>query len=246
MEQQKTLIVIVSVALFVAAVIGIGLVFFYPRTDIAPDAPPEIVQERVDRQAFDPIEYLRRPGATAPEFAPHAAEVDEDEDFIIVFDDDEETPPRAPEEERRPPATDADPAPAREVAPEPEQDRDPALRDEPAAPAPDAAPPRPAEPAPSPPRQPDTRRVRVTEYWIQVIASPSRDRVEQARVTLEERGLRARITTRTVNETVFYRLRVGGYNDKAEAEKFLNWIRQIDGFGESYISEEYPFRTVSY
>lgn len=244
MEQQKTLIVIVSVALFVAAVIGIGLIFFYPRTVSPTDAAPEIVQERLDRQAFDPIEYLRRPGAVAPEFAPDA-EAPEDQDLIIVFDDDEETAPRVAEDDRRPPVAEREPAPAPTRDPAPAPRPEPAPREEPTA--------RPVEPAPRPapapapqPRRPETRQVRVTEYWIQVIASPSRDRVEQARQELEQRGLRGRITTRTVNDTVFYRLRVGAYSDKAEAEKFLTWIRRIDGFGESYISEEYPFRTVSY
>ncbi len=234
MEQQKVLIVIVSVALFVAAVIGIGLIFFYPRTEVSPDAPLRIVQEpgAESRQQFDPIEYLRRPDAEAPDFAPRDPE--DDEDFIIVFDDEDPPDPRAP----------AEPRPAPEPAP-----REPASRDpEPAPrePAPRVPAEPPAEPKPAPPREPETRQVRVTEYWIQVIASPSRDRVEQARTTLEERGLRGRITTRTVNDTVFYRLRVGGYSDKAEAEKFLGWIREINGFGQSYISEEYPVRTVSH
>ncbi len=233
MEQQKVLIVIVSVALFVAAVIGIGLIFFYPRTEVSPDAPLRIVQEpgAESRQQFDPIEYLRRPDAEAPDFAPRDPE--DDEDFIIVFDDEDPPDPRAPAEPRPAP----EPAP-REPAP---RDPEPAPRE----PAPRVPAEPPAEPKPAPPREPETRQVRVTEYWIQVIASPSRDRVEQARTTLEERGLRGRITTRTVNDTVFYRLRVGGYSDKAEAEKFLGWIREINGFGQSYISEEYPVRTVS-
>ncbi len=234
MEQQKVLIVIVSVALFVAAVIGIGLIFFYPRTEVSPDAPLRIVQEpgAESRQQFDPIEYLRRPDAEAPDFAPRDPE--DDEDFIIVFDDEDPPDPRAPAEPRPAP----EPAP-REPAP---RDPEPAPRE----PAPRVPAEPPAEPKPAPPREPETRQVRVTEYWIQVIASPSRDRVEQARTTLEERGLRGRITTRTVNDTVFYRLRVGGYSDKAEAEKFLGWIREINGFGQSYISEEYPVRTVSH
>ncbi|TVR34948.1 MAG: SPOR domain-containing protein [Spirochaetaceae bacterium] len=235
MEQQKVLIVIVSVALFVAAVIGIGLIFFYPRTEVSPDAPLRIVQEpgAESRQQFDPIEYLRRPEAEAPDFAPRDPE--DDEDFIIVFDDEDPPAPRAPAEPRPEPAPEPAPREPEPRAPEP------ALRE----PAPRAPAEPPAEPKPAPPRQPETRQVRVTEYWIQVIASPSRDRVEQARTALEERGLRGRITTRTVNDTVFYRLRVGGYSDKAEAEKFLGWIREIDGFDQSYISEEYPVRTVS-
>ena len=239
MEQQKVLIVIVSVALFVAAVIGIGLIFFYPRTEASPDAPLRIVQEpgAEGRQQFDPIEFLRRPEAEAPDFAPR--EPEDDDDFIIVFDDEDPPDPRAPAEPRAEPEPEVEPEPAPpEPAPAP---RAPA----PSEPAPRAPAERPTQPTPAPPREPQTRQVRVTEYWIQVIASPSRDRVEQARTTLEERGLRGRITTRTVNDTVFYRLRVGGYSDKAEAEKFLGWIREIDGFGQSYISEEYPVRTVS-
>ncbi|TVQ38768.1 MAG: SPOR domain-containing protein [Spirochaetaceae bacterium] len=234
MEQQKVLIVIVSVALFVAAVVGIGLIFFYPRAEVSPDAPLRIVQEPSveSRRQFDPIEYLRSPEVGRPEFAPRPPE--DDNDLIIVFDDDDPPDPREPRETPEP-SVPRDPSPEPAPAPEP---REPAPR------PPAERPARPA-PAPPPPREPEPRQVRVTEYWIQVIASPSRDRVEQARVTLEERGLRGRITTRTVDNTVFYRLRVGGYSERAEAEKFLAWIREIEGFSQSYISEEYPVRTVS-
>ena len=233
MEQQKTLIVIASVALFVAAVIGIGLIFFYPRAEGPSDVPLRVVEEASGRQAFDPIEYLRRPDATAPGFV--AEPQPADGDLIIIFDED----PRAADSD-----VPSAPQPTREdpiAAVQPEQQPAPSPRPAPSAPAP-----RPA-PAPQPaPTQPRTREVRVTEFWIQVIASPSRDRVEQARVRLEENGLRGRVTTRTVNETVFYRLRVGAYDRREEAEQFLDWIRRIDGFGESFISEEYPMRTVSY
>lgn len=234
MEQQKVLIVIVSVALFVAAVVGIGLIFFYPRAEVSPDAPLRIVQEPSveSRRQFDPIEYLRSPEVERPEFVPRPPE--DDNDLIIVFDDDDPPDPREPRETPEP-SVPRDPSPEPAPAPEP---REPAPR------PPAERPARPA-PAPPPPREPEPRQVRVTEYWIQVIASPSRDRVEQARVTLEERGLRGRITTRTVDNTVFYRLRVGGYSERAEAEKFLAWIREIEGFSQSYISEEYPVRTVS-
>jgi hypothetical protein len=78
-----------------------------------------------------------------------------------------------------------------------------------------------------------------------VIASPSRDRVDQARVTLSEYSLGGRITTREVDGTMYYRLRVGPYGTSEEADKFLEWIRDIPGFTEAYISEEYPLRTVS-
>ena len=93
--------------------------------------------------------------------------------------------------------------------------------------------------------RPEPRRVRVTEYWIQLIASPNRDRVEQAHGMLADYSLGGRVTTRDVDGELYYRLRVGPYDNHDEAEKFLTWIRDIDAFQGAYISEEYPLRTVN-
>ena len=103
---------------------------------------------------------------------------------------------------------------------------------------------RPARAAPQRAPEPEVREVEVTEYWIQVIATTSRDRVEMARRRLSEHELSGRITTTVVDGRTFYRLRVGPYTNKGEASKFLDWVNDIDGFEESYISEEYNTRTV--
>jgi cell division septation protein DedD len=89
------------------------------------------------------------------------------------------------------------------------------------------------------------QQVRVTEYWIQLIASPSRDRVHQAETRLADHNLGGRVTTRDVNGELFYRLRIGPYTSRSEAEGFLETIRRVDGFEGAFISEEYPLRTVS-
>ena len=86
--------------------------------------------------------------------------------------------------------------------------------------------------------------MQVTEYWIQVIATTSRDRVEMARGRLREHELSGRVTTKVVDGRTFYRLRVGPYTNKNEAAKFLDWVNDIEGFADSYISEEYSTRTV--
>lgn len=83
------------------------------------------------------------------------------------------------------------------------------------------------------------QRAQLTEYWIQVISSPSRDRVEQVYEELKSHGLGGRITTKLIDTTTYYRLRFGPYSAKPEAEKFLAWIRAIPEFSESYISLEY-------
>lgn len=234
MEQNKVLMIIVSVAIFFVAVIGVGVALLYPGRD----AEVSGVTESSVRE-FDPIEYVRRQDA-----APLTEE--ESDPVIIVYGDTEPTAP-ADTPDRAPVLTEPDQVPT--IRERPARQREPAdvveRAPEPApAPAPTPAPAPAPTPTPAPPT-PTPRQVRVTEYWIQLIASPSRDRVSQAERTLTDHDLGGRITTRDVDGQVFYRLRVGPYETKAEAEQFLQWIRAIEGFGDAYISEEYPLRTVT-
>lgn len=236
MEQNKVLMVIVSVAIFFAAIIGVGVALLYPRAGETAQASADgIVRE------FDPIEYVRR-----PETAPLEAPEDSEEPMIIVYGDAEDTPPAEEADDGGQGAAEEPVVrerPARVVQPD---------TSEPTAEAPDPAPqPEAGEPA-APPvsaapteRAPQPRQIRVTEYWIQLIASPNRDRVEQAQTTLADYSLGGRVTTKDVDGQMFYRLRVGPYESQSEAEKFLEWIQNIDGFSGAYVSEEYPLRTVT-
>ena len=241
MENSKTLIVIVSVSLFVAAVLGLGLVLFYPRE--APQVAGGGVQSG-SAGSFDAIEYLRDPDAERPslETTDEDEESGDDGDVVIVYGETVEERPdeeRAAEEGRGTApegAGEAETAPA-ERAPAAEAER-PAER----APEPETV--QPARTAPRRAPEPPTREVQVTEYWIQVIATTSRDRVDMARERLREHELSGRITTKVVDGRTFYRLRVGPYTNKNEAAKFLDWVNDIEGFADSYISEEYSTRTV--
>lgn len=257
MEQNKVLMVIVSVVIFFAAIVGVGMALLYPRGDETAQASSEgVVRD------FDPIEYVRSPDRGEME----ESEDDDSDEVVIVYGDlpeppatDEDSQDRTIVEER----SDDGPAevtiterPAR--TPRPSEDSDSSddsgstaeateERDEdtePEAPEATAGGDDSPEPATEPESTPEPRQIRVTEYWIQLISSPNRDRVNQARSTLTDYSLGGRITTRDVEGELFYRLRVGPYTSEAEAEKFLEWIRDIDGFSEAYISEEYPLRTV--
>lgn len=245
MEQNKVLMIIVSMAIFFAAVMGVGVALLYPR-----DSADAIAETNGAVREFDPIEYVRR-----PETAPLVEDTSEDEPVIIVYgdqdmpegDDDAATPtiterparsPRDVSDDTTDEATGTSSSPAGGT-PEPTT---PAVRSEPTRPT-TAAPA--ATPAAARRTDVTPREIRVTEYWIQLIASQSRDRVEQARVTLADYSLGGRVTTRDVDGELFYRLRVGPYESESEAEKFLDWIREIEGFSGAYISEEYPLRTVN-
>jgi len=252
MEQHKVLIIIVSVSLFVAAVIGIGLVFFYPRP--AESASAGTAGAAAGKSGFDPIEYVRQTDKPQTELKQPSSE--DKSDVIIVYGE----KPQKPEEKA--PTGDQGKKPAEVVELVRESDnggtttttqRAPAT---PAKPSPATAERQSAPPAPTPaarqepasvrrPPQPSTKRVRVTEYWIQVIASPVKDTVLQAQQQLEEQNLAGRISLKSVGGKDYYRLRVGPYQDKGEAEKFLEWIRGMKSFDSSYISEEYPLKSAA-
>ncbi|MFP4152622.1 MAG: SPOR domain-containing protein [Alkalispirochaeta sp.] len=251
MEQNKVLMIIVSVAIFFAAIVGVGVALLYPREDEAVAAA-----DLEESREFDPIEYVRR-----PERAPLTDTPEDDEPVVIVYgeaddvetDDERDTPepaidaarPGDPERTitvapaRR---TEADASDAVESDDRESADTTESVED---APRESVAAETREQRVTTPPSRPEPRRIRVTEYWIQLIASPNRDRVEQVRGQLADYSLGGRVTTRDVNGELYYRLRVGPYENHSEAEKFLGWIKEIEGFEEAYISEEYPLRTVN-
>ena len=101
---------------------------------------------------------------------------------------------------------------------------------------------RPQTSAPATKTEPRTKTVTVKEYSIQVGAFSSRDRVEELNEVLKEKGLAGHIFY--ADGPGLYRLRIGPYTNQAEAEKFLGWVRSIDGFQDSMIFERNATRTV--
>lgn len=79
--------------------------------------------------------------------------------------------------------------------------------------------------------------VTVTEYWIQTGSFSGKLNAEKARDTLKARYLNTEIFTREVAGKTAYRVRVGPYKNKTEADYWLGVVHAIDGFTESYVSE---------
>lgn len=76
-------------------------------------------------------------------------------------------------------------------------------------------------------------------YWVQLISSPNRDTVEQAQRSLGEHQVHTRIQTKEIGDTVYYRLRLGPFSVREEAEKFLDWILDSDRFADALIFVDY-------
>lgn len=105
---------------------------------------------------------------------------------------------------------------------------------------------------PLPPPEPAVKKVpekpktiTVKEYIIQVGSFTSLDKAEEAGKLLKAKGLNGQIVVREVGGTRYYRLRIGPYENKEEAEKFLSWVKEIRGFEGSMIFEGKGTRTVA-
>jgi cell division protein FtsN len=81
-----------------------------------------------------------------------------------------------------------------------------------------------------------TQRVTVQEYWIQVGAYSDRFQAQFVAERLEQEGLKGTLFTTSSGAQTLFRVRIGPYTSRTEAEKFLAWITPLDGFEDSYVS----------
>ena len=248
MERNRVLWVIFSISLFLVVVLAGGLYLLRPVTD----RDTEVAAGQTSPlRGFDAFEYVRGKS----ELPGVEEEPEEAEEMVIIVGEREEAPPEEPEA--------AFPqVPEKAVPPKLETEKTGtaprATAPAPAAPVARATPVRPA--APKPTTQPTARApegvsrrsptpaagatqpVSVTEYWIQAGSYTSPSRAQEVAAALEEQGLVSKITTRTLSGKNYYRVRIGPYMSKGEAEKFLEWVKAVKGFESSYISMVYAKR----
>ncbi|MCR4743242.1 MAG: SPOR domain-containing protein [Treponema sp.] len=80
---------------------------------------------------------------------------------------------------------------------------------------------------------------KITQFWVQVAAYSNKKGAENARGVLDENKIPADIFTFEDNKNrLFYRVRIGPYTTKSEAEYWRTRIIQIDEFSkaESYVT----------
>jgi cell division protein FtsN len=86
------------------------------------------------------------------------------------------------------------------------------------------------------------KKVKVTEYWIQVASFKDRYQAENTAKSLETQGLKGTLTTATVAGQPVVRVRVGPYTNEAEAGKFLAWLKPIKEYENSYVTKAVALR----
>ena len=78
------------------------------------------------------------------------------------------------------------------------------------------------------------------EYWIQTGSFTNKLNAEKARDSLAARYLNAEIFTKDTAGNTNYRVRVGPYKTKAEADYWLGTVKGMPEFANSYVSEIKP------
>jgi len=74
-------------------------------------------------------------------------------------------------------------------------------------------------------------------FWVQLVGYPSMIRAIEERDRLIEYGYLAIIQTARVHGQDFYRLHIGAWNDRRDAERFRDRIRTEGRYGDAFVVE---------
>jgi DedD protein len=235
MEKKKLLLVAISVGVFLVIVIGASILVFSPRTPSPAAARP--AKPIPVGKADEPVENDVPATVNAVELVKNFEDIQglqalpEDKPQDNVFYIYGENPGEVVTVDRSSggagnrlvvdvprPRTVAVPDAPRAVKPAPA----PAARQAPAA-APAA---KAASPAPS--------RVQ-SNYWVQTGSFSTIARAEAVKDTLSAKGITSLVENREVQGKTYFRVRVGPYTSKNEADYWLALIKSIHGFEESLV-----------
>ncbi len=217
MDKHKILWVIFSVSLLLIVILAGGLYFLRP---IPQDRMDTASQEAPLFQEFDIFEYVRGK-QELPGLQTLKTDEEEPEELVIVVGE------KVEEKEGKEAVIKA--------PPKIEQIR-PSVKPKPKPPV--STPISKQKPKPAP------RQVKVNEYWIQTGSYKSHYRAELMANLLAEQGLAGAITIREIGGQTYYRVRIGPYTSKWEAEKFLSWVKAIQGLESSYVSLVHSKRSI--
>jgi DedD protein len=78
---------------------------------------------------------------------------------------------------------------------------------------------------------------KVTEYWIQTGSYQSQSKAEDLVSRLGDKGLNGRVFSFSLQGATWFRVRVGPYTSKGEANKFLAEVKKLQGLETSFIAQ---------
>ena len=213
-DTQRVLWGVVAVSLLVIVVLAGGLYF------LRPQGPQErvITVTHADGPTFDPFEYVRNDRET-----PGLQETTQPVHQITLVVGEPEAPVPVP---AAPPTAEGEIAPASSIPVPAVPARAPAMA--PAAAAQTA-------PAPAPVVRPRTTVAPAPrtadglfQYWIQVGSFSSRSRADDLQRLVDELGYAGRITTHQADGATMFRVRIGPYASRPDADRLLGKLRSAN------------------
>ncbi len=79
------------------------------------------------------------------------------------------------------------------------------------------------------------REVTEKAFWVQIFSSTDQSRAEDIQMKLAKQGMPAVIQVKRIDGILRYRVRLGAFSLRSEAEHYAAIIREIAGFGTSYV-----------
>lgn len=249
MEQKKLVYVVIFVGVLLLVMLGAGMLFFNSpeRQEARTTAPAGTPATPSAPATADPSEWVRNPQAVSalqPQTPPAGASNNRG-DVIIIYGERPNTTIASPAEASAA-TVDADgnlqvlvPAPPETLIPTPPPpEQRPQAPEAPknAAKAPAAKPAAVKAPAKAPAATKAPTKI-VDDFWIQTGAFSAKARADAAKETLGRKGIASLVETKDVSGKTYYRVRVGPYSSKNEAEYWLTLVKSIEGFDGSYVSQ---------
>jgi DedD protein len=227
MERQKIFWVVLSVSVLVVVVLVVGVMLLRPRSTALATVQPTVSPAESGAQIYE----YQREQTTAAE-TPQTG--DEETMHFYIGEGGQTDAGTTPQDTGAPetsqPATQASEQPS---AQQQDATQQPAAQHQAST----------TKPVPAATQQKQATTKKVTEYWIQAGAYKSQARAEQLATVLTDNGLTGRIFSSTQGSDTFYRVRIGPYTTKGEAEKFLGIVKKLQGLQSSYISQVMGTRT---
>lgn len=241
-ERKKLLWISIGLGVLVLIVLAAGFFLMAPKKG-GSDAPASIGNSAPPK-AQDPQDYLSAPPPAPSLEQPHS----QDGGVIIVYGDKPATTDAAPSAPgaaspgaQAPAPASAEKGGAAESAPEAAAPAEAAPAPAPKAAAPASKAPAPKASAPAPKKAatatPKSVSVKVDEYWIQAASFTSRGRADELKDSLSEKGMAAIISVKDISGKNYYRVRIGPYSAKAEADGWLGRLKELPGCAEAYVSK---------
>ncbi|MDR1929069.1 MAG: SPOR domain-containing protein [Treponema sp.] len=248
MEKKKLLLVAVSVGVFLVIVISAAFLVFSPR-NVSP--PPSVAEDSGRSATLDlgditggaGLNQLRDPALPSP--------IQENTISINREPESRVSPGRAAGTGSTPTVISV-PKPAAAAVPD-LPPKEPVRASESRQPAAAVSRPQPVSKAPPAPKaeavQPAAKKPAPAptgkssnDFWVQAGSFSTRDGADKVKENLDEKGITALIMNQDINGQTYYRVRVGPYTSKNEADYWLVMIKSIDGFEGSQVWESRPQR----